>query len=171
MSTNNDNNDDNDQKPSALGQLLQAVSTEQAETDANLVVDAFDGLKARARGAKIGRMLNGKDNELMYAAPGHSGPVNVTARMKEAMQFFKESGWAPHQAAGIVANLVAESSMKENLPGDGGQAFGLAQWHADRRAVFAQQFGHSMYNSTFREQLQFVNYELLEGNERAAGIA
>ena len=86
-----------------------------------------------------------------------------------AIDFFQKSGWSREQAAGIVANLVSESSLRPDALGDGGKAYGVAQWHPDRQAAFQKKYGKSIQGSTLGEQLAFVNYELREGQETAAG--
>lgn len=96
------------------------------------------------------------------------GPVDPS-RKDEAMKYFMSQGWTKEQSAGLVANLWAESKMRERAVGDGGQAVGIAQWHPDRQANFERQFGKKLKDSTFQEQLQFVNYELTQGAEAGAG--
>jgi hypothetical protein len=92
--------------------------------------------------------------------------VEVNQRQLQAIQYYERQGWTRNQAIGIVSNLTAESSMRIDLPGDGGQAYGLAQWHPDRRARFSSLFGHDMRDTSvpvdqrFREQLEFVHYEM-----------
>ena len=68
-----------------------------------------------------------------------------------------------------MANLKSESGFKQNAVGDGGNAYGLGQWHADRQADFAKWAGHDIRGSTQAEQLGFYNYELTQGKEQAAG--
>ena len=86
-------------------------------------------------------------------------------------KFFESKGWTAEQAAGIVANLQSESSMNSAAVGDGGKAYGVAQWHPDRQAAFAKWAGKDIRKSTLDEQLAFVHYELTQGNEQAAGNA
>jgi hypothetical protein len=78
----------------------------------------------------------------------------------QAMAFFERHGYTAAQAAGLVANLRAESGLNKAAVGDHGKAYGLAQWHKDRQADFARVFGHSMRQSKGLEQLKFVLYEL-----------
>jgi hypothetical protein len=94
--------------------------------------------------------------------------VNGTDYFKK---FFTDRGWSPAQAAGITANLISESGGRQNAIGDKGSAFGLGQWHSDRQANFAKWAGHDIRLSTMDEQLAFVNYELTQGGEQAAGRA
>lgn len=92
------------------------------------------------------------------AAPAGNGPV--AQRQAEAVRYFESRGWSHAQAAGIVANLTRESQLSPTARGDGGLAYGLAQWHPDRQANFARFTGHSIRQSTFAEQLAFVDHEL-----------
>lgn len=92
-------------------------------------------------------------------------------RIQQATQFFQQQGWTKEQSAGIVANLVKESDLNVHATGDGGLAYGIGQWHPDRQANFRRWAGHDIRNSSFEEQLSFVNYELTKGDEQAAGNA
>lgn len=80
-------------------------------------------------------------------------------------------GWTKEQAQGIVANIAAESSGKEDNVGDHGSAFGLAQWHPDRQRDFEAWAGHSIKTASRDEQLAFINYELRKGSRKVAGAA
>lgn len=93
-----------------------------------------------------------------------------TGRPEEAQAFFESKGWTKEQAAGIVGNLVVESRLKTDALGDGGQAYGIAQWHPPRQAKFRQVYGKDIRQSSFREQLEYVNWEL-NNSEKAAGNA
>lgn len=102
---------------------------------------------------------------------GGGSQGHVTAhpeRLQAAVNFFRSAGWTLAQAAGIAANIQAESSFDEHAVGDNGQAYGLGQWHPDRQAKFKSIFGKDIQNSTFAEQLQFYDWEL-RNSERAAG--
>lgn len=88
---------------------------------------------------------------------------------KKALAFFQKAGWSKEQAAGIVANLVAESGMDAHAVGDNGRAYGVAQWHPDRQRAFREWAGKDIRQSTLDEQLAFVNHELTAGGEKAAG--
>lgn len=98
------------------------------------------------------------------AGAGHSD--NASA----ALDFFISKGYSIEQAAGLVGNLQAESGKNLNIRavGDGGKAYGIAQWHPDRQAKFKQIFGKDIRQSTFEEQLNFVAWEL-ENSESKAG--
>jgi hypothetical protein len=97
----------------------------------------------------------------------------ATERQREAFGFFREKGWTAAQSAGVVANLRHESGagLDHQARGDGGRAFGLAQWHPDRQRAFRLWAGKPIQQASFQEQLGFVHYELTQGQERAAGEA
>jgi hypothetical protein len=85
------------------------------------------------------------------------------------IDYFVSQGWSREQAAGIAANLSAESKFNPRSVGDGGSAYGIAQWHPDRQAAFKEKFGHDIRDSTLEEQLAFVQHELTQGREQFAG--
>src|SRR5574343_83294 len=87
----------------------------------------------------------------------------------DPMRILMGMGWSKEQAAGIVANLRAESGMDPTSVGDNGKAYGIAQWHPDRQANFERWAGKPIQGSSLYEQLAFVNYELTQGAERRAG--
>lgn len=126
-----------------------------------------------------GTLSRDSTNGHVYLTPpavGNVRPqrVDITARTTEALQFFMSpegGGYTAAQAQGLVANLIAESGLRTDLPGDGGRALGIAQWHPDRRARFAQccrDMGLNGDFNNFRNQLAFVTWELAH-NEAAAG--
>lgn len=90
-------------------------------------------------------------------------------RLNEAMRFFERQGWSHAQAAGIVGNLQAESGIDPHrAQNGGGPGYGLAQWEAPRQADFAAWAGHDIHQSSFQEQLKFIQHELTT-TESAAG--
>lgn len=103
------------------------------------------------------------------AVKDYAGQATKDARTRQALAFFQSKGWSANEAAGIVANLNAESGLFGAAVGDGGHAKGIAQWHEDRQANFMKRYHHGLDTATQEEQLDFVNYELTEGSERAAG--
>ncbi len=117
-----------------------------------------------------------KKGGLLKAGPASTGPVQsppiAAAAWISRSQSMKAQlmgyGWTPAQAAGIIANIKAESGGDPSRIGDGGQAYGLAQWHADRQANFAKWAGHDIKGSSQSEQIAFINWEL-NNTEKAAG--
>ena len=103
------------------------------------------------------------------AAPDGAG--GRQARIDQAMDYFQGQGWSRAQAAGIVANLDAESNMDAGIRQiGGGPGYGLAQWEGPRQADFRAWSGHDIHGSSFAEQLRFVQHELTN-SEAGAGRA
>lgn len=123
--------------------------------------------QSSAESARLGRM--GTAPAAGAGGRSYTSGGNSSARANQAMKFFMEKGWTGEQSAGIVANLVAESGLREGAQGDGGKAYGIAQWHPDRQREFEKFTGKSIKGSTFEEQLAFIHYEKTQGRERAAG--
>src|SRR5260364_215450 len=95
------------------------------------------------------------------AAQRQLGALNAAARdnrIAQAVSFFEQKGWTHKQAAGIVANLKIESGLNPNAVGDGGKAYGIAQWHPPRQAEFRRAFGKDIRAATLTEQLEFQNH-------------
>jgi len=92
------------------------------------------------------------------------------SRAHYAMDFYTRLGYPPHQAAGIVGNLMAESGLNPNVrPGDNGTAFGIAQWRGERLTGLKSYAAKQDKDwRDFDVQLGYVHHEL-ENNERAAG--
>lgn len=101
--------------------------------------------------------------------PQPPAPAAQAGGVRQAMDYFVGQGWTAAQAAGIVANLQAESGLRPGAVGDGGRAYGIAQWHPDRQAAFQRFSGRAIQGSTFEEQLRFVQHELTRGGEVRAG--
>lgn len=103
------------------------------------------------------------------AAVSGTLPANVGGRANVAMGFFQSKGYTKEQAAGIVGNLIAESSLQSSgAIGDNGTAFGIAQWRGERLTRlkrFAASQGKSWQD--FGTQLAFVDMEL-QNHETAA---
>jgi|GEM_PF-4588376 len=96
-----------------------------------------------------------------YAPPGNTDT---------AYRYFLEHGWTPAQAAGIVGNLMQESgpSLDPTIAGDGGAAYGIAQWNDRRPALFdwAQSGGRDP--GDLQTQLDYIQHELGTTESRAA---
>lgn len=97
--------------------------------------------------------------------------TQLQSRIDAAMKYFIEQRWRIYQAAGIVANLQAESLVKHTqAQHGGGPGYGLAQWEGPRQTDFRAFAGHDIHQSTFDEQLAFIQHELLT-TQRQAGEA
>ncbi|HSQ67306.1 MAG TPA: phage tail tip lysozyme [Polyangiaceae bacterium] len=87
---------------------------------------------------------------------------------KTAYNFFISKGLKPYQAAGIIGNLIQESSVDPtSVQYGGGPGRGIAQWsvggrwdhdYQDNMVWFANQHGLSRWSLT--AQLEFIWYEL-----------
>lgn len=75
---------------------------------------------------------------------------------KQAMDYFINKGLEPHQAAGLVGNLLRESRLIHTA-GKRGDAYGIAQWRGDRQTKLFQKYGN---NPTLQNQLDYVWQEL-----------
>jgi hypothetical protein len=93
-----------------------------------------------------------------------------------AFNYYLKAGLAPHQAAGIIGNLIQESSLNTGArnPGDGrdgSDSIGLGQWNGNRAKglhSFAAATGAAPTN--LDTQLGYVLHEL-KGPESRAGKA
>lgn len=104
-----------------------------------------------------------------YTPSGQAGSGTETGRSMVA--YMEQKGYPKHVAEGIVNNLHYESGGgNHQAVGDGGQAYGLAQWHPDRQARFKQVIGTDIRSSTPQQQLDFVDWEL-RNTEAKAGRA
>lgn len=90
--------------------------------------------------------------------------------MSSINDYFISQGWSVEQAAGITGNLIGESNLNPAAIGDGGNAYGIAQWHPDRQANFQQQFGFPIQGSSVMQQAQFVNWELNNTEKKAGAL-
>ena len=91
-----------------------------------------------------------------------------TGNPKIAMEFFLDQGWTPEQAAGLVANLQAESYDRIDPAAENGGAYGIAQWRGSRKRDFEQEMGMPLRGSGLMDQLKFVQWEL-NNKEAKAG--
>lgn len=128
---------------------------------AQYLQDTFENVSSYVSGI-VGSVFGG----------GASWPVGPGAGATEnaqiAMDFFTSpqgGGWSREQAAGIVANLQAESGPNLdpnafNPKGGNLGAYGLAQWRGPRQTKFQEVYGKSIRGSSLTEQLSYVNWEL-----------
>jgi hypothetical protein len=103
------------------------------------------------------------------SAPAAGAGTPAGGEQAATMAYFQAQGWSKEQAAGLAANIKRESEFKPGAVGDNGQAYGIGQWHPDRQAEFKKKFGKDIRGSSLEDQLAFMQYELTQGNERAAG--
>jgi LysM repeat protein len=94
--------------------------------------------------------------------PSNRASGGASGNAKIALDYFMQQGWSQEQAAGLVANLQAESGQNLNTaalnPGE--QAYGIAQWRGSRQQDFAKAMGKPLQGSSLQDQLEFVQWEL-----------
>lgn len=158
------------------------------QQDHNLKIDGIPGQETIAKINELLKLKPNIANKLTKSTPDDikpgkflssmnisgqaQGGVGPTANAMQALKFFMSKGWTQEQAAGIVGNLQAESyaDLKINAVGDNGQAYGIAQWHPPRQQIFKQVFGKDITKSNFKEQLEFIHWELNNSEKRAGEI-
>jgi hypothetical protein len=134
------------------------------------IAGAAAGALASASGIG-GRTPAGAGGPGGAGAAAYNGPgVAATGSAKETIDFFEKKGFTRAQAIGIAANIEAESKFKTNAEGDNGKAYGIAQWHPDRQAIFQKTYGKPIRESSFQEQLEFINWEFNNNEKEAAGF-
>jgi Phage tail lysozyme len=87
--------------------------------------------------------------------------ANQNPAVRTAFDFFMSRGYSQAQTAGIVGNLLGESSLNTGAVGDKGLAKGIAQWHPDRWNPLVSRFtamGKDPHDLV--TQLEMVDYEL-----------
>lgn len=156
----------------------EAVETPKVEIDMPLMDKPLDisdwSIGVSQTGTPIAQrnLPTATDNNTQMVQPSvdvtYESNPGVTGSKKQAYEFFIGKGLNPHQAAGIVGNLMQESGLKTSIKGDGGKAFGIAQWHPDRQKgleALAKSLGTS--KSDFNTQLEYVWQELNTTEKRA----
>jgi hypothetical protein len=85
---------------------------------------------------------------------------SLSDRQKYLAGRLKGAGYSDAQVAGIIGSLMQESGLDPNAVNTTSGATGIAQWLGPRAKAFKQQFGHSLKESTFGEQTDFMLQEL-----------
>ena len=139
-----------------------AVGTADAAAAAAALVTAAGVLTAATAAAGSGLML--------YSAGLNKGEDKAVAstnadfmtKQRGVVGEFEKNGLLRSDAIAMTANFTRESALNPRSIGDNGQAYGLGQWHPDRQAEFAKQFGHTMQESKdpMAEEVKFAAWEL-----------
>lgn len=102
---------------------------------------------------------------------------SLQARQGMAINYMMRNGWTREQAVGLVANFTAESGLQANalnpneeVNGVKFESRGIAQWNRGRLDNLSRELGKDITESTFLEQLAFVQWEL-ENTHKTAGRA
>lgn len=95
----------------------------------------------------------------------------AVTREEQAMQYFVSKGWSKQQAAGIVGNLIQESKLNTASKNPNSTATGIAQWTkgSGRYQNFQKRYGLPVEQASYEQQLDFVQYELTEGEYKRVG--
>jgi hypothetical protein len=123
-----------------------------------------------------------RDNALAAARhrayEAREAKIGFPARMHQAIAQLRQMGFSRAETAGLAANFEIESGMNPFSPGDRDKsgrylAYGIGQWHANRQALYAKLFGHTMQSvkdptEALKEQLAFSKIEL-STTEKDAG--
>ncbi|WP_339696032.1 phage tail tip lysozyme [Celeribacter baekdonensis] len=133
-----------DPAAAAAKAAAQSVATMQV-TAANVTISTMGGLGLGGLGNAAN--ING--------LPGSSDVQSQIAA------FFSGKGLAPHQVAGIMGNISAESAFNPAAVGDGGTSFGLFQHHAGRGQSLLNAVGGMGGLGDVQAQLEHVWEELL----------
>lgn len=89
--------------------------------------------------------------------------VDQKSRSKYAIKRFMEEGLTKEQAAGIVGNMMKESSLKpdvKNRDSNGKYAGGIVGWNGDNLKAVEKYFGRDIKNVSFEDQLEYLIKEL-----------
>ena len=145
---------------STLGNLdinRQRLGIEQAKLDAIRAGNSVwaDGDTTGTTGAGVGPLADAAPDQTRDAAG------------QASYNFWVGKGLAPHQAAGMAAQEVAESGGRPGVTGDGGDAIGLYQHHADRRALILANTGIDMTKPDANAQREGAYWELMNAEHGA----
>jgi murein DD-endopeptidase MepM/ murein hydrolase activator NlpD len=140
---------------------------------ADYLADTFENVKSYIGGI-VGSIFGGDDDGGDYYPDDGGAGEGMTGNAQIAMNYFTspEGGeWTMEQAAGIIANLQAESGLNPNAfnsAGGGQGAVGIAQWRGERQTRFQQTYGKPIRGSSLQEQLAYVNWEFNNTETKAA---
>ena len=95
----------------------------------------------------------------LYAKGNPLKKATLSPNVQYAIRYFMNKGLAPHQAAGLVGNLMRESSSNLNIGArnPNGGAFGIAQWLGARQKNLFARYGRT---PSLQQQLDYVWHEL-----------
>jgi murein DD-endopeptidase MepM/ murein hydrolase activator NlpD len=136
--------------PNELQNAIMPVSTGSA----------FNPISTNALSSAVGlASITGGLGADTIGSPNPTGGYSADAvQMKD---WLMSQGLSENGAFGVVANLMAESSLNTGAVGDGGTSYGIAQWHLGRKEnllKFAKDKG--LEPSSIEAQRQFLMEEL-----------
>lgn len=142
--------------PAALGVLARVLGIAGLLLHSESL-NTGEGAYLDEHGAKPGQTWTG-DAAGDARRAANSGTLGD--RQRYLMQRLKAEGYSDAQAAGIIGSLQQESGLDPTAVNKVSGNTGLAQWGKARATQFQQQFGHSLKDSTFGEQVDFMLWEL-----------
>lgn len=95
---------------------------------------------------------------------------DVKTRQQYLLSKLKAAGYSDAQAAGVIGSLMQESGLDPNAVNKASGATGIAQWLGSRATDFKSQYGHSLKESSFGEQTDFMIWELANSEKRSGDI-
>jgi hypothetical protein len=128
-------------------------------------------------GLAVNELWNGRMGKLDFNSWGglFNSMKSTKTHQQQVMGFFQGQGWSKAQAAGITANIQAESGYDPAATGDNGMARGIGQWHPERQAAFNAWASSNklpgLGQAGLLEQMRFYDYELKhsDAGRRLAG--
>jgi hypothetical protein len=88
-------------------------------------------------------------------------PKSELAARNQAMAYFQKKGYTANQAAGIVANIQAESSYNPSPKiNPSNPHYGIAQWSTARASQILKATGIDVKTASYADQLKAINWEL-----------
>ena len=154
--------------------LTEAASKKYEEVTKGNTDKIVESVKELGKKAVDAVVSPANADETPYVAP----TGKIKDKEKAAMQYLMNKGLNSRDASDITANLESESNLNPKTFGHGAEAaggkseaYGMLQWHRDRRKNFERLFGHTMESVTdetkaFTEQLDFAYYEITKGAEK-----
>lgn len=152
VSNNVDKLDDDDKKDDNIINAILGIKNDLELQDPISTTRGEAFKEARKRGLKE-FTWNGKRYNTNIKKEG-----GVIGKQREAYEYFTgKRGMSKIQALAIIGNLMAESSLKDDIYGDNKTSYGIQQWHNERMDKLfkhAKKKGHS--TPTFKDQLEFL---------------
>ena len=89
--------------------------------------------------------------------------IRIRFKTLKLFGHFFSKGCTVTQAAAWVGNIDGETSLVIGPVGDGGEAFGISQWHSDRIKEIKKGTGIDVRTAPLEQQLEAVYWEVTKG--------
>lgn len=154
----------------AVRQPSEISNNSYSSRFASYLSDVFSNVKGYI-GGMAGAVIGATVGNYSPVGPGAGSTQNALIAM-EYLTSPEGGGWTQAQAAGIVANLQAESGANLdttalNEEGGGQGAQGIAQWRGPRITKFTELYNKPIRSASLQEQLAYVNWELNNTESKA----